>query len=136
MSQFGCVEECPTSDSLKTYLMFNGTITQFPTYASIRLVSICFPTSESMANTIDLGLNFYDEAISDLQATWPISLATLFIALFVSIVLMLMIRALGRCLVFTIIALYFVILVLFGVLCFETADDRIKIEGFDEWKDP
>ena len=80
-------------------------------------MGICYPVSTEIADTIDLGLGFFDEAIADLQHTWPISLSVLFMTFLLSVGLMFFIRACGGCLVISVIVLYFVLIIAFGVVC-------------------
>lgn len=69
----------------------------------------------------DLGLGFFEKGMSDLQTTWPIALSVLFMALVVSIVFLFFIRACGGCLVWTVILLYFAVIISFGVVAFLAA---------------
>lgn len=74
-----------------------------------------------MGQYADLGLGFFEKAISDLHNTWPIALSVLFMALIVSIVFLLFLRACGGCIVWTVILLYFMLIISFGVVAFLTA---------------
>lgn len=98
--------------------MFNNSLVEFPSYSTVQMVSICFPIDDTIGSTINLGLNFYDESMSDLEATWPIALAVLFMALVSSLLLMCFVQQCGSCLVIFIIVLYFCLLIAFGVVCF------------------
>lgn len=48
LGEFGCVQTCPTNSSEKFGVMFNGSLqsnSRFPSYATLQLVSLCFPVS-------------------------------------------------------------------------------------------
>lgn len=119
--------------------MFNNTemkCSNFGNYSTVRFVGVCYPLNETFAETIDLGLNFYDEAIADLQHTWPISLATIFTTFFLSIVLMFFIRACGGCLVISVIILYFALIIAFGVVAISASKGQIDIPIPTDLQDP
>jgi hypothetical protein len=59
--------------------------------------------------------------MSDLHTSWPIALAVLFMSLAVSIIFLFFIRACGGCLVWTVIVLYFAVIITFGVVAFLAA---------------
>jgi hypothetical protein len=56
--------------------------------------------------------------------------------LIISILFLFFVRACGGCLIWTTILIYFILLVGFGVLAFETAENRITINGLDDLNDP
>ena len=119
--------------------MFNNSeidCKKFGSYATFKLVTICYPVSDEIASNIELGIGFMDKAIADLQHTWPISLAIIFATFILSILLMFFIRACGGCLVISVIILYFGLIIAFGVVCLETAKGNIHIEGLDNLQDP
>ena len=66
-----------------------------------------------------------------MKNTWQISLTVLFLSLIVSLIVMFFIKTCGSCLVFSIIVVYFIILITFGVLCYEEANHNIDIDEFD-----
>jgi Mn2+/Fe2+ NRAMP family transporter len=92
--------------------------------------------SESINKYITTGLSFYDQFVSDLQASWKISLIALFTALVLSIVLLLFIRACGKCIVISIIILYLAALISLGIFCMKASKDGIDIEGYEDWTNP
>ena len=92
---------------------------KFGSYETIKVVGLCLPVSESIQENIDLGLSFFEESLSDVKNTWQISLTVLFLSLVTSLLVMFFIKVCGSCLVFSIIVLYFIILITFGVLCYE-----------------
>jgi hypothetical protein len=77
-----------------------------------------------------MGLSFLDESISDLKSTWPISLALVFISFVVSLILLLLIRWCGGCLVISVIVGYFAVIITFAVLCLLSAEGKIKVPSF------
>lgn len=62
-----------------------------------------------------------------MKATWPISLSIIFLTLILSLLLLFFIRACGGCLVISVIALYFVAIVSFGVVCLMSSEGKIDI---------
>jgi hypothetical protein len=56
-----------------------------------------------------------------MNKSWPILLSTLFLTLIVSIVFLFFIRTCGGCIIFTVIFLYFAVLIGFGVVAFLAA---------------
>jgi predicted RND superfamily exporter protein len=74
--------------------------------------------------------------MSDLQTTWPIALSVLFMALIISILFLFFIQAFGGCLVWTVIVLYFGVIISFGVVSYLAADHKIVINGIDQLNDP
>ena len=89
-----------------------------------------------MAEIIEIGIGFFDESMADVSHTWPISLSVIFMALICSLVLLFFIRLCGGCLVITVIVLYFGVLITFGIVCFETAANKIQIPILDDLQDP
>lgn len=68
---------------------------------------------------IDIG--WIQKGMSDIEQTWEISLAVAGIAFVASIVLLLLIRLLAGCIVWSIIILYFIILIVLGIFCISKA---------------
>lgn len=62
-----------------------------------------------------------ESAFSDLSESWPILLATVFVALALSVLLTFIIKWFAACLVWSVIFLYFATLVGLGFAAFEMA---------------
>jgi hypothetical protein len=124
-SKFVCVSDCPTKTNTQVNCIWNNTV--FPgckgigVSPTIKIVSFCFPESETINQFADLGLGFFERGMNDLRISWPITLAVLFMSLLVSILFLFFIRACGGCLVWTVIMLYFAVIITFGVVAFLTA---------------
>lgn len=101
--------------------------TKFPAYQTIQIVSLCYPIAESINQYIVTGLTFYDQFVSDIKASWKISLISLFAALLFSLILLLFIRACGRCIVISILILYLASLIGLGVACMKASKEGIDI---------
>lgn len=71
-----------------------------------------------------------------MNKTWPIALAVLFMTLIVSIMFLFFVRACGGCLVWTVIFMYFTVIITFGIVAFLTASNVIVINGIDQLNDP
>jgi hypothetical protein len=139
-SKFVCVSDCPTKNNTQVNCIWNNTV--FPgckgigVSPTIKIVSFCFPESETINQFADLGLGFFERGMNDLRISWPITLAVLFMSLLVSILFLFFIRACGGCLVWTVIMLYFAVIITFGVVAFLTAENKITINGIDQLNDP
>jgi hypothetical protein len=135
-----CVSGCPTSSSSSVDCMWNNTL--YPgcqgigLIPTVKIVTFCFPESETIAEYGNLGLGFFEKAMSDLHQTWPIAIGVLFMALIVSIMFLFFVRACGGCLVWTVIILYFLLIISFGVVAFLASDDKIVINGLEKLNDP
>jgi hypothetical protein len=57
-------------------------------------------------------------------------------ALIVSIIFLFFIRACGGCLIWTVIVLYFAVIISFGVVAFLAAENKIDINGIEKLNDP
>ena len=99
-------------------------------------MSICFPVSEKINQYITTGLSYYDRVISDLKATWKLSVVAVCASLILSLLLLSLIRTCGSCIVFIVIFLYVAGLIGLGVGCMVVANDGIQIEGYEEWTNP
>ena len=124
-TEFGCVQECPATDSAIFRTMLGGQSydnSRFPAYKTIQIVSLCFPISEEISRKIHTGLTYYDQVISDIRATWKVSLIALFSALLMSIILLFFIRTFGGCIVISILVLYLASLVGLGIACMTYAN--------------
>lgn len=140
-SQFACISSCPeTASQVVSLACINGNVTfncaDYGSYATIRVVGLCYPTNETISEKINVGIGFFDESIADLKSTWPISLSMFFMTLIMSMILLFAVRACGGCIVVTVIFLYFAVLVAFGVVCLETANNKIQVPGLDKLQDP
>ena len=71
-----------------------------------------------------------------MKSSWKISLISLFAALLLSIVLLVFIRACGKCIVISILVLYLGILIGLGFVCMKASKEGIAIEGYEEWTNP
>ena len=99
----------------------------FGSYPTVKFVGVCYPVNQEIADNIDLGLSFLDESIADLQRTWPISLSVIFMTFIVSILMMFFVRACGGCMVISVIILYFILIISFGVVCLEASKGKIEL---------
>jgi len=106
---------------------------RFPAYETIKIVTLCFPLSDSINQYITTGLGYFDRVINDLKATWKISLISIFASLAFSLVLLAFIRTCGSCMVFIIIGLYLMGLIGLGVGCMVEANNNSEIA---EWTNP
>ena len=100
--------------------------TRFPSYETVRIVTLCFPLSSKINQYISTGLNYFDKVISDLKSTWKISLISIFAALVLSVVLLAFIRTCGSCIVFFIVLLYILGIIGLGVGCMVVANNGIE----------
>jgi hypothetical protein len=141
VAEFACINDCPaiggptTANLCRNYNQTFDCIL-YGNYSTQQVVSVCYPTNTTISQYIDLGIGFFEESISDLKTTWPISLAVIFMTLITSIVLLLFIRLCAGCMVFGTILTYFVLMIGFGVLTFLSAGKILDIPGLDDLNDP
>ena len=109
---------------------------RFPSYKTVHIVSLCLPVAEEISKYIHTGLTYYDQAISDIKATWKVSLLALFAALLISVLVLFVIRTFGGCIVLSILLLYFVALIGLGAACMIHAGQNSTIAGYEEWTKP
>lgn len=140
LSQFACINHCPQTflNTSNLCIKNNQTFpcTQFGNYSTVRFVGVCYPINDTISQAIDLGLNFYDESISDLKTTWPISLSIIFLTLILSIILLFCIQVCGGFLVISVIVLYFIAIIAFGIVFLLTAQKKIDVPLIDTIQDP
>lgn len=65
VKQFACINQCPESGLNGTdfQCIYNNTVfpcSNYGNYSTIRFVGICYPSSDTIAQGISLGLSFYD----------------------------------------------------------------------------
>lgn len=90
----------------------------FGVYDTTREIDICYPSNSSIVEIAEISLGIVEIMVSDIDLVWPIEAAIVGIALILSIIMLLVVRWIGGCLIWTVLALYFIGLTVFGFVAF------------------
>jgi hypothetical protein len=140
-----CVDSCPDSTTGTVSCMPNANVTTCPTdpYQTASLFRICLPTgaatigSAAIANiTNAIGMTGLQQDISDIKSVWYMILAVAGIALVISFLYTFVVRFCAGFMTWAIIILYLGLLLGFGFLCYNLANnpDSTNIAGSDVLK--
>ena len=84
-----------------------------------------------MVQIADIALGIVEMMISDIELVWPIEAAIAGIALILSIILLVVIRWIGGCLVWGVLTLYFLGLIVFGFVAYFMANKLATESGIN-----
>lgn len=120
--QFCCIDSCPTisnfTNSNCRWGNANIPCASFGIYNTTKFIDVCYPQNSTMASAVTLGLNGFEQGVSDMAVTWPIELSVLFMAVILGVFFMFMIKCCGGCLVWSLIIGFFAVTAGFGGFCF------------------
>jgi solute carrier family 44 protein 1 (choline transporter-like protein)/choline transporter-like protein 2/4/5 len=131
-----CVSICPNSASISTTLQCSPNYyvdtCNWPTYATQEVFKVCVPTgiingSDASWNEVT-NLGDLNQGFHDIKTVWWVVLIVALIALIVGFIYLLLIRYCAGIFIWTIILLYLIGLLLFGVICYQNATGSEIIE--------